>query len=147
MRSKRMQPIAHLAEQKEQDAVQRYVEAQQALEQVQQQLDQLNGYKLEYQQRLHTEQSKGISIQRIREYQAFIENISSTINQSHVEIEARQKTCEHYRLAWLECRSRSQALQKVVEKYQGEERRQQERVEQKEQDEHAMRLNRRTDVE
>ncbi|MDH5570278.1 MAG: flagellar export protein FliJ [Gammaproteobacteria bacterium] len=139
-----MQPIVHLEEQKEQDAVQLFVDARRALDAVEQQLQQLHGFKQEYQQRLQSEQGQGISIQRLREYQSFIENISGTIDKSYLEIEAKRAVCEKYKQAWLRCRSRSQAMHKVVEKYQREERRQQERVEQKDQDEYAQRISSRT---
>jgi flagellar FliJ protein len=80
----------------------------------------------------------------VREYQSFIENISGTIDKSHLEIEAKRAICEQYKQAWLRCRSRSQALNKVVEKYQREELRERERVEQKEQDEYAQRISSRS---
>ena len=138
MRSKRMQPVVHHAEQKEQDAVQLFVQAQQALADAEQQLQQLFSYRDDYNRQLS--ESSGQSIERIRNYQAFIAKLNGAIDQAYVEIETRKQICEQKKLAWLKCRSRSHALNLVVEKYQLEEFREQERQEQKEQDEHAQRI-------
>lgn len=138
MRSKRMKPIAHHAEQKEQDAVRLFVKAQQDLKDVEDQLQQLLGYREEYASQLTTQ--SGRSIEHIRNFQAFIEKVTKAIDQAKIEIENKKQVCERYRLAWMKCRSRSKALNLVVEKYQLEEFRQQERNEQKEQDEHSARI-------
>lgn len=140
MRSKRMQPVADHAGRIEQDAVQVFVQAQQELATLEQQLQQLLEYREEYQQKLTTEQGRGMGIHRVRDYQLFISNLDQTIAQARINIESCKQVCEGKKQAWLKCRSRSNALNSVVEKYQQDERRQQERAEQKEQDEHAQRI-------
>ena len=140
MRSKRMQPVANLAEQKERDAVRDFVGAQDKLLAAEQQLQQLLGYRKEYQDKLQLSQGSGIGIQRIRDFYNFLEKLDLTINQAHLEIDSCKLLCEQKKQLWLSCRSRSQALNIVVENYRLEEFRQQERAEQKEQDEHAQRV-------
>ena len=140
MRSKRMQPVADHAEQIEQDAVQRFVQAQRDLEDAQQQLQQLFSYRDEYAQKLVTGQSTGLNIQRMRDYQSFIEKLGKAIDQAHLDIAEKQQICEQKKHDWLKCRSRSQALGMVVEKYRLEEFKQQEKIEQNEQDEHSARI-------
>ena len=140
MRSKRMQPVADHAERIEQDAVQLFVQAQQELTTMEQQLQQLLEYREEYRQKLTVEQGRSMNIQRVRDFQLFISNLDQTITQAHINIESCKQVCEGKKQAWLKCRSRSQALNSVVEKYQQDERKQLERAEQKEQDEHAQRI-------
>ena len=138
MRSKRMQPVAQHADQKEQDAALVFVQAQKDLEAVEQQLQQLFSYRDEYTQKL-TEQSS-MSMQRIRDHQLFVENLGKSIDQAYREIEDKKNICELKKQAWLKCRSRSHALNSVVEKYKLEEFKQLERQEQREQDEYAQNI-------
>ena len=140
LRSKRMQPVAHHAEQKEQDAVRVFVEAQKALEACEKQLQQLQDYREEYKQQLSDQQQQSISMRRLRDYQLFIDNLGSSIEGAIREVEIKRKICEEKKQLWLACRSRSHALNSVVEKYQREEFRHKEKLEQKEQDEHAQRI-------
>lgn len=140
MRSRRMQPVARHAEQKEQDAVRLFVTAQQALGEAEQQLQQLLTYREEYAAGNTAAAQSGQRMQQVRNFQAFIDSLGKAIAQAHLNIESKKQVCERYRQAWLKTRSRSQALNLVVEKYQLDERRQQEQQEQKEQDEHAQRI-------
>jgi len=138
MRSKRMQPVARHAEQKEQDAVQLFVQAQKILAEAEQQLQQLLAYREEYAGHLSSQVSQ--SVEQVRNFQAFISKLSRAIEQAHLDIASKKQVCEHHKQLWLKTRSRSQALNRVVEKYQYEELKQQEQIEQKEQDEHAQRI-------
>lgn len=140
-----MQPVAHFAEQKEQDAVRIFADAQKALQASEQQLQQLLDYREEYKQQLSAQQRQSISMRRVRDYQEFIDNLSSTIENAYLDVEAKKKLVDEKKQLWLACRSRSHALNSVVEKYQQEEYRHKERLEQKEQDEHAQRISLKTD--
>jgi len=140
LRSKRMQPVASLAEQKEQDAVSLFVEAQKVLQASEQQLQQLLTYRGEYKQQLVDQQRQSISMRRMRDYQVFIDNLGVTIESAHLDVEGKKKICDEKKQLWLACRSRSHALNSVVEKYQFEEYRHKEHLEQKEQDEHSQRI-------
>ena len=140
MRSKRMQPVAQHADQKEQEAVRLFVDAQRAVEAAEQQLQQLFGYQQEYSQKLTDTDSASMSPHLLRDYQSFIAKLRLSIEQIHIDIENKKQFCEIQKQAWLKCRSRSHALNSVVEKYKLEEFKQQEKYEQKEQDEHAQRI-------
>ena len=135
-----MQPVAQHAEQKEQDAVRIFVEAQKALQASEQQLQQLLTYRGEYKQQLEDQQRQSISMRRMRDYQLFIDNLGTTIDSAYMDVELKKKICDEKKQLWLASRSRSHALGSVVEKYQLEEYRDRERIEQKEQDEHAQRI-------
>jgi len=137
MRSKRIQLVAGHAEQIEQKAIKAFAEAQQMLEAAKQQLETLQGYREEYgQQRVQPELSS-MSSRSLQNYQFFLESLGQTIVQARLYIEEKTRVCEQQRLALLACRSRRKALDTVVEKYQQQELKQQDKIEQKEQDEHA----------
>lgn len=137
MRSRRMQPIAHHAEQVQQQAVQVYVSAQQAVVDAQLQLEQLLEYRIEYSSR---RTQAGMTALQLRDYQLFLSKLNSSIEQAHGHIEYKKQQCEQHRLVWLKTRSRSQALDVVIEKYRQQEAQLAARIEQKEQDEHASRI-------
>jgi len=140
MRSKRMQVVAHHADQKEQDAVRLFVEAQRVVEAAEQQLQQLFGYRDEYSQKLLSTGSSGLSSQRMQDHQSFVATLGQTIEHLRIDIENKKLQCEIQKQAWLKCRARSHALNSVVEKYKLEEYMQLEKQEQNEQDEHAARV-------
>ncbi len=138
MRSKRMQPVAQHAEQIEQDAIRVFVEAQRELADAEQQLQQLLDYRDEYSGQLNGR--SGLVMKQLHNFRDFVHKLDEAIKQAKLDVETRKQICEHRRQAWLKTRSRSQALNKVVEKYQQQELKQQDRREQKEMDEHAQRL-------
>jgi flagellar FliJ protein len=133
-----MQPVAQHAEQIEQDAIRVFAEAQQDLADAEQQLLQLLAYRDEYSGQLNGH--AGLPMKQLRNFQAFVHKLGDAIKQAKLDIETKKQICEHRKQAWLKTRSRSQALNKVVEKYRQEELKQQDQREQKEMDEHAQRL-------
>jgi flagellar export protein FliJ len=137
-----MQAVAQHADQKEQDAVRLFVEAQRVVAAAEQQLQQLFGYRNEYAQKLLSTGYSGLSSRRLRDHQSFVATIGQTIEQLHIDIENKKHQCERQKQAWLKCRTRCHALNSVVEKYRQEEFRQMEKHEQNEQDEHAARVTR-----
>ncbi len=137
VRSKRMQPIAQIAEQKQQQAVQIYVAAQQSVVDAQLQLEQLVEYRLEYSAGRVNMQ---MNIQQLRDYQLFLDKLNKSIDQAREQIQQRKLSCEKQRLLWLKSRTRSKALDSVIAKYQQQEAIIEARIEQKEQDEFASRI-------
>ncbi len=137
MRSKRMQPIAHIAERKQQQAIQVYVSAQQAVVDAQLQLEQLLDYRCEYSE---GRVASHMSMHQLRDYQLFLDKLNRSIDQAKLVIEQKQQQCEIQRLAWLKTRTRSKALDAVIAKYIQQEAVIEARLEQKEQDEFASRI-------
>jgi flagellar FliJ protein len=136
MKSDRIKPIANHADKKEQDAVRVFVAAQKDVEQAEAQLLQLQNYRDEYSRQLV---SVSFNAERLRDYQLFVAKLNQAIDQTKIDIENKRRICEVKKQSWLKCRSRSHALNWVVEKYESEELRAEERREQKEMDEHAAR--------
>jgi len=136
MRSRRMKPIAQHADQLQQQAVQVYVSAQQAVVDAHLQLEQLIEYRAEYSSaRVNT----ALGINQLRDYQLFLDKLHLSIEQARQNIQLKKLQCEEQKLCWLKTRSRSKALDAVIEKYQQQEAAIEARIEQKEQDEHASR--------
>jgi len=141
MRSKRMQPIAHHAEQLQQQAVQVFVTAQQAVVDAQLQLEQLLEYRVEYSS---NRMSTGLTALQLRDYQIFLDKLNVSIDQARDNVKLKKQQCDKQKLLWLKTRSRSKALDVVIEKYKQQEAVLAARIEQKEQDEHASRISSRS---
>ncbi|RDH84690.1 MAG: flagellar export protein FliJ [endosymbiont of Galathealinum brachiosum] len=139
MRSKRIQPIAKHAEQLQQQAVQIFVAAQQAVVDAQLQLEQLIGYRSEYNS---NRVSSGLGAMQLKDYQLFLNKLNQSIEQARTNIQNKKQVCEQQKLNWLKTRSRSKALDAVIVKYQMQEAQIEARIEQKEQDEFSSRIKR-----
>jgi len=136
MRSKRIQPIAKHADQLQQQAVQIFVVAQQAVVDAQLQLEQLIEYRSEYN---NGRVSGSLSAIQLRDYQVFLDKLNQSIDQARLNIINKKQLCEQQKLNWLKTRSRSKALDAVIVKYQMQEAQIEARIEQKEQDEFSSR--------
>jgi flagellar protein FliJ len=136
MRSKRIQPIAKHADQLQQQAVQLFVVAQQAVVDAQLQLEQLIEYRNEY-GRGRT--NMGLGATQLKDYQAFLNKLNQSIDQARINILNKKQSCEQQKLSWLKTRSRSKALDAVIVKYKMQEAQIEARIEQKEQDEFSSR--------
>jgi len=138
-RSKRMQPAQRVAQNREQSAVQKFGQSQQNLEAQRTKLEELRAYRDQYAGDFERYSSAGLDVTRIQDYRVFLNRLSEAIRQQEALIE--QFSCQHEqtRQQWIETRTHSQAIDKVVERYRREEHRQQDLREQKEQDERSQR--------
>jgi len=137
MRSKRIQPIAKHADQLQQQAVQFFVAAQQAVVDAQLQLEKLIEYRSEYNK---TRNTTHVTVTQLRDYQLFLNKLNLSIDQAKFNIDDKKQQCEQQKINWLKTRSRSQALDAVIVKYKIQEAQIMARIEQKEQDEFSSRM-------
>lgn len=137
-RSRRMQPVARLAESRQLDAVRRMGERQQSLDEQLRRLDELNAYRDEYARRFEdgTQSMVGLNV---RDYRLFLSRLNIAIEQQVVEVERARAALEESRGAWRESRVHRDAVHKAIDRFQVEERHQAERNEQSENDEHGRR--------
>lgn len=138
-RSRRMQPVQRVAHNREQSAVQKLGQSQQYLAAQQAKLDELRSYRDQYTKDFEASGGAGLGATRLRDYRVFLSRLNEAICQQETLL--AQCSCQHEetRRQWIQTRTHSQAIDKVVQRFHAEEQRQQERREQKEQDEHAAR--------
>ncbi len=137
-RSKRFKPIVKLAHNTERDAARALGEALGQLDACTQQLTQLFVYREEYNQRLHTSGTQGMSAQTLNEYRQFMVRLDEAIESQQKAIEQARNNLHEKKQFWFSKRGRSKALDKVLDRYLKDERRQRERSLQKEQDDRAV---------
>ncbi|HKJ08567.1 MAG TPA: flagellar export protein FliJ [Gammaproteobacteria bacterium] len=141
-RSKRMQPVVRVAEDRERRAAQALGDAQRRLAENEGKLVELIGYREQYAQGFNTAGGVGLDARRLHEYRVFLERLGTAISQQSEVVEQLRRDCEHVRRRWLETRTHAQALDKVTERYRQAERKAQERLEQHDSDERALRAHR-----
>lgn len=139
-RSKRMTPVVKVAESREQAAARVLGEARQRLEQQQRKLEELTTYRDQYSLEFQQCSGQGMGVARLQDFRLFLARLNEAIEQQRRLVERCQQDCERRRLQWVATRTRTQALGKVVDRYQREEQRVAERREQRDSDERAQRV-------
>lgn len=141
-RSKRMQPVQNVAQGREQEAMHKLGQSQQYLDAQLARLEELRDYREQYSRDFAASGETGLDATRLRDYRAFLGRLGEAIRQQEALITRYQSQHEQTRQLWLESRTHSQAIDKVVDRYREQERQQQERREQLEQDERSQRPSR-----
>lgn len=129
-RSKRLKPVASHARQQEEAAARILAEAQQRVVQSEEQLKQLQVFKGEYLQKYQAAGVQAGSVNKLLDYQAFLAKINQGIIQANQTIKICCQQRDVLKQQWLQRRTRTQALDSVVEKYQLSELKQEARLEQ-----------------
>ncbi len=136
-RSERLAPVSKVAEKRERDAVKVMSDCQRAVDEHEKRLIELNNYRDEYSKRMQAAGREGIDPSKLNDYITFIRKLDDAIAFQKKEIEKSKRIYELKKSEWMALRTRSQALDKVVDKYKQEEQQVKDRREQKESDERA----------
>lgn len=131
-RSKRMEPVKHLAEEREREAGAEVVRARGALEAAERQLVQLRSYRDEYLAKKSEGDSDGV---RLQNYHAFLGRLSAAIEQQDKEVAAVLATLERATDLWRERRIEAASIGRAVAKLATGERRVADQRAQRESDE------------
>lgn len=136
-----MQPVAKIAEHRERCDAREFGEARRQLAEMQHKLEELKNYRKEYAHRFETMGTDGLQAAQLCDYRTFLSRLSEAITQQENAIARFVTEMDECRETWLQSRSRAQALDKVVQRYQRQEQDAEQRREQREADEHATRKN------
>lgn len=138
-RSRRMQPVQRVAQSRQQAAMQKLGQSRQHLDAQRRKLDELRAYREQYTREFVACGEGGLGAMRLQDYRVFLGRLNEAVRQQEAIIEKCSAEHEKINRQWLETRSRSQAIDKAVECFRQEERKQTDRKEQREQDEQAQR--------
>lgn len=137
VRSQRLKPIVEFAVQRERQAARSFAGMQHTLMELEQKLDELLRYRREYQNRLHGEESGGVSAATVQCSLAFIEQLDETILQHRRRMDEITAQCRDAREQWLARRVKVKALDQALQRRETEKRRHAEQRAQHELDEHS----------
>ncbi len=136
-KSVRLASVVKIAESEEHKAMQSYGQYQQRLEEQKGHLGQLVEYRSEYLAQFQQRAEVGISVQQMQRYRAFISQLDSGIEEQNRVIGSIKLDLEAKRREWFSKRTRTQAIDKVVEQHLTNEQLQDNKREQKENDEYS----------
>jgi flagellar FliJ protein len=136
-KSKRMQPVAKVAEQRERQAAVEMAEFRRFLDAQQAKLDELNAYRSDYARHFETAGRGGMDAARMADYRRILARLNDAIAYQEQRLANLHNDYEQVRRRWTDTRTRAAALDKVMERYREEERREGDRREQGESDERA----------
>ena len=137
--SKRFKPVLRVAESHERNAACQLGDSQRYMQEQEAKLEELRQYHDEYIERFNTASRNGINAAQLREYQAFLAKLDLAIKEQEAIVLAGDKNRTVKKEAWQQKHIRSKVLDKVMQRYQDEEKRTQEKREQKEADEKSQR--------
>lgn len=137
LRSRRLAPIVQVADRRQQDAAREFARAQEEFAAQERQLAELKRWWQEYANRLASGASASPAL--MREGRAFLAQLDHGIGRQQAAVERARARVEAARARWLAQRIDHAALEKVVGRFEAQERHAGQQREQREQDEHAAR--------
>ncbi len=142
-RSKRLQVVVELAT-KEKDAILEQVgRANQAWLKEKQQLESLYRYREEYLAQFRSGHTQNMTAQRVLALRGFLSQLDQAIQAQSQQVAQQFKLLEQQRQKWKQAWTKEKSVQHLVERYQDEEQRLENKKEQRTQDEFSAQLWRR----
>jgi flagellar FliJ protein len=132
-----LQPLHDLANDRLDAATRKLAQLKQRWQAAEDKLAQLRGFREEYQRRLGDAVARGMDMTRMRDFHAFIGKIETAIRQQLIEIERNKSEWEEGQRMWLEERRKLKTYDVLKDRHVRVERARENRIEQREQDEHA----------
>ena len=139
-RAVRLAPVIEMAERAEREAARQLAHCQGLLGKAEAQLGELERYRADYQQQWISEGSKGVSGQWLMNYQRFLAQLETAINQQNQAVAWNRANLDKAREAWQQRYARLEGLRKLVQRYIDEARVAADKREQKLLDELSQRL-------
>jgi len=139
-KSQRLKPIENLAEEKEQAAAKNLSISLNIVSEREKKLEELSLYRTEYSQRFQSTNNAAISAYHFHDFRNFLHRLDLVIEEQKKLILFGEQDVAAKRGIWQICRTKAQALDKVVTRLEMEEVMQESRQEQKELDERSSHL-------
>ncbi|WP_248799546.1 flagellar export protein FliJ [Pseudomonas sp. MWU13-2105] len=139
-RAARLAPVVDMAESAERTAVQRLGYFQGQVRVAQNKLEDLERFRLEYQEQWIERGSLGVSGQWLLGYQQFLTQLDTAVGQQRQSLAWHQNNLDKAREAWQQAYARVEGLRKLVQRYVEEARQLEDKREQKLLDELSQRL-------
>lgn len=139
-RAQRLLPVIDMAQTAEQEAAAKLRQYQAALQQAQQQLQNLEHYRDDYQQQWIDKGQAGVSGQWLMNYQRFLSQLEVAIEQQQKSLAWHENNVRSSQTVWQQAYARLEGLRKLVQRYREEAQKAADKQEQKLLDEVAQRL-------
>jgi len=137
--SKRFEPVQRIAKSREDNAARELGHSQRRMQEQENKLEELKSYHQEYLDRFAEASRNGMSASQLQEYRAFMCKLETAIDAQKKVVHASHIECSSCKDEWKQKRVRTQALGKVMDRFETTEKKAAESREQKESDEHGQR--------
>ena len=134
-RSKRLTPVVDIAVKETESALTKVGQANNTWLQDKNQLEELQRYKGEYLAKFRQGDTLTMSAQKVLELRSFLVQLDQAIQAQEYQVKESYFALDQQRLVWQQARSKEQAMESLVERYQDEELQEESRQEQLENDE------------
>lgn len=139
-KSKRMKPLAKVVESRERTAARVLGEQRRMLNEAETRLTELLGYRDEYAKKFEFSGGASIDARRMQDFRVFISRLNEAIIHQQLRVEHNRKEYEARRHQWYATRTKTRAVDKIIDRYRGDEARVAERREQAESDDRSTRV-------
>ena len=139
-RSQRLDVVQQAAARTEKERADRVALAVKHLVEMQQKLAALEKYRGEYEAGFAAKAGAGFGAANVRDFQTFLARLGEALNQQRDLVAAARRALDAERDNWREAAQRTHVVETLVERWQGEETRAQDRRDQNMSDELAMQL-------
>ena len=136
-RSKKLEPVVHLKQKASHEALLKLGEVNSLLQKEQQQLDDLIRYREEYLARFRQEDPMVMNAKKALELRGFLIQLDQAIDAQREQVGRNQQRVKQQQASWLDARSKEQAVNSLVKRYQIIEAQKEAKREQHSTDEHA----------
>jgi len=134
-----MAPVQRVLDQKEKDRARELGDARTRLAAAEAKLKDLEQYRQDYEQSFQQRARAGQPVRALRDFQVFLARLDQAIQQQRQIVAAARSDVSGHSTRWQSAARQVKAVDSVVDRWQGEERRAQDRREQKDTDERAQR--------
>ncbi|MFV2059479.1 MAG: flagellar export protein FliJ [Gammaproteobacteria bacterium] len=144
-KSKRFEPLARIAANKEMHSAKKLGDANNNLALQKKKLSDLIQYREEYIISFKQQGEKGMDGAQLQTYQKFLVNIDNAIAQQTNLISSAESTCDQQKSSWRQQHTKTKIMDNVIDNYKKDEEHHQNKQEQKESDERNSRAHSNTD--
>ena len=113
--SKRLEPLARIAEHRQQSAAGRFKQSKERLVLYQAKLEEMRRYRAEYYANFGERGRQGLRGDEIKAFQRFVAKLDETIGQLEGLVEGERKQVERDRALWVAKRARTKALDGAID--------------------------------
>ena len=142
-RAQKLIPVIDLARRETEQAQMQLADANRLLHQEQQQLQELQQYRQDYLQRFRSGDPQSMPARKAIELRSFLVQLDQAIQLQEKQVRQYLGQSQHKQQIWLQARSKQQAMETLMERYQQQDLQQQLRREQVLSDEYSVQLWRR----
>ena len=115
-KSKRLQPVLHLAERNKKQAETALGNAQQQLAAEEEKLEQLRNYLAEYQESTKAQQKQGMQVDMLIRLQQFMSRLQVAVEQQGQQVELSRQMLAHAKNLWQAAYGRYKAMDSLIDK-------------------------------